>query len=570
MDMRMVKQLVRQFMERTGATGSEANCFAPWYLHNRYQLGEGRALEQSSDGNFDFGIDAFHLYQSGDGRPSLLLMQAKYSESLPLIGKGVREIEKVLPEIGRSLDGMESETPIQNKVLVNLRAALNRLAPEARRDLELDLQVLHLSTEDEAILGVRLGQAMERLREAVGEALPNQVCRIRQVGPRDLGPAQVVVAPPEEVPLQLDGVHRITAGEGNAMFTGMGRLADLVDLYIQRRDDLFSRNVRYYLKSKKNTEKGPAGKMRATLKQMCVEGRVDPELFALYHNGITMVSRRATLVDGHVRLRDPYVLNGCQTIKNAFLFRYEKSFKSSLREDLWSRVVVPVRIIETTDDDLVRAVTVNNNRQNAMSPAALRANDPVQISLEYRFKERHILYQRQEGGFDAVWLTRPEMLEDEYENTQGSYVDIHDIARAIAAAAGEMRIALKPNDLFESDTAYGRCFDEKKRLRSIALLTFLQNLHDAMRLVLSKDLQLTPKAGGPKVGKLTYHAICLFLRYLARERMSEFILTWGQQLHYKKKPFREEVRKVLNSNKAGLRAEMNKQFMTLQSTSPFG
>lgn len=370
MDTKVVKQMVKQFVERTGSTSGEAHCFAPWYLHNKFQLPEGKALEQASDGNFDFGIDAFFLLAEGDGKPTLVLVQAGH-------------------------------------------------------------------------------------------------------------------------------------------------------------DDLFSRNVRYYLKSKKNTERGPAGKMRATLKQMCVEGSVDPERFAMYHNGITMFSRHAQLVDGEVRLRDPYVLNGCQTIKNAFFFRYDKSLTGKVKEELWSRVVVPVRIVETADEDLIRAVTVNNNRQNAMSSAALRANDPVQIRLEQRFKERHILYQRQEGAFDAVWLTRPEMLEDEYENTQGTWVDIHDIARAIAGAAGEVRPAQKPNDLFESDAAYNRCFDEKKCLQSIALLTFLQNVHDTLGLVLKKDLGLSPRAGGPKVGRFTYHVMCLLMRYLAREEMGDFILALG-------------------------------------------
>src|SRR4051812_33572858 len=99
-----------------------------------------------------------------------------------------------------------------------------------------------------------------------------------------------------------------------------------------------------------------------------------------------------------------------------------------------------------------------------MSPAALRSNDVVQISLEQRFRARQIIYERQEGAFDSIWATHSEQLEDLYENTQGSWVDLRDIARAIAATAGEISLALRPNDLFESDAAYNRCFDEKKRL----------------------------------------------------------------------------------------------------------
>jgi hypothetical protein len=55
----------------------------------------------------------------------------------------------------------------------------------------------------------------------------------------------------------------------------------------------------------------------------------------------------------------------------------------------------------------------------------------------------------------------------------------------MAAAAGEISLALLPNDLFESDAAYERCFSER-RLRSIVFLTFLQNLFDTVGLVLKK------------------------------------------------------------------------------------
>ena len=46
---------------KTAFTGDEPHCFAPWYLHQRFQLSDAQAMEQSSDGNYDFGVDAFQL-----------------------------------------------------------------------------------------------------------------------------------------------------------------------------------------------------------------------------------------------------------------------------------------------------------------------------------------------------------------------------------------------------------------------------------------------------------------------------------------------------------------------------
>ncbi len=61
-------------------------------------------MQQSSDGNYDFGVDAFHLVEGSEGRPSdLVLVQAKYSESLQQIAKGFRDLEGALVEVARRL-----------------------------------------------------------------------------------------------------------------------------------------------------------------------------------------------------------------------------------------------------------------------------------------------------------------------------------------------------------------------------------------------------------------------------------------------------------------------------------
>src|SRR6266571_3441409 len=69
MNAELVKQQVRQFREKTAHTGSEAHSFAPWYLHFRYHLSETQAMQQASDGNYDFGVDGFHLQYRDEGNP---------------------------------------------------------------------------------------------------------------------------------------------------------------------------------------------------------------------------------------------------------------------------------------------------------------------------------------------------------------------------------------------------------------------------------------------------------------------------------------------------------------------
>lgn len=564
MDAKSVRNAIQAFRERTGNSGSLEHCFAPWYLHHQYKLAESAALEQSSDGSYDFGIDGFYL--AGGERPSeLVLVQCKLSESITTIGAGFRDFEKSLPQLQSLLERFESDVPIENKVLVSLRAALNRLSDEVRERLQIEFHLVHASIEDADVFAQKTREKRTRLREAIEKALPERAVTIREIGPAHLGhrPAEII-APPRHYAMKVMA-GGIVDGSDSRMLLGIGRLADLVEMYKTRRDHLFSRNVRYFLRSKRNVEKGPAARMRETLKRMCVEKKSAPDLFALFHNGITIHAARFRLDGEDASVFDPYVLNGCQTVKNAFLFRHDPNLRSRIDEELWSKVSVPVRIIETRDEDLVRSITVNNNRQNAIAFAALRANDPVQIRLEERFREVGVFYERQEGAFENLEASSPEKFEEEYENTRGRAVEMVDLARVVAAVAGEIGLAERPNELFESDAAYKRCFDERKRSRSVTFLVFLQNLSDVASVILKKDLNLTQRGGGPKPSRLRYYTICLLTRYLARERQHDLVLEYGKSLVGRDRGFREEIAGILKSRKSGIREELNRQFIRLEA-----
>src|SRR5438132_10685827 len=85
-----VRAAVQAFRERTAHGSHLEHCFAPWYVHQQYHLSETRAIQQSSDGSYDFGIDAYHLHggESPDAPANLVLLQAKFTDSLAQITKG--------------------------------------------------------------------------------------------------------------------------------------------------------------------------------------------------------------------------------------------------------------------------------------------------------------------------------------------------------------------------------------------------------------------------------------------------------------------------------------------------
>ncbi|MCS6799267.1 MAG: AIPR family protein [Myxococcota bacterium] len=564
MNTRLVREAVATFRAREGYGEQDADCFAPWYLQHRFHLSEEEACRQSSDGSFDFGIDAFHITRDDAGvARELYLVQAKFTEHESHIRRGFKNLEAALPVLAQCLEGAEIHEPQQNKVLVNLRGALNGIPHEVRQRLKIYLEVVHLWDADDDLIAVRLSRPCERLREVANETLGSHAVIVRHVGPRHLKTNEFVSVPPERSRLRFDGVRWFPSENSeNGFYLGVGRLADLVELYQARRDHLFARNVRYYIYSRKNTETGPAAKMRATLRRICVEEKEPPERFAMFHNGITVCANRVDVGENEVYLTEPYVLNGCQTIKTAFLFRTDKHVK--VKEDRWQAVGLPVRIIQTKSDDLIQAITISNNRQNPIGIAALRANDRVQIELEQRFASRGIFYERQEGAFKTLRNAQPEVMAERYARTGSSCIEMQRLARAIMAAAGEVTFAVRPSELFESDAAYGRCFDPKDRLRSVVFLTFLYNLHENLGKVLEQF-------GGSLEKKRSnwsyevYCGLCLVARWLAKKQAEDFVADWGQQVWRRSEGLKTALKELLGRGRRSIGEVLRRQFSGIES-----
>lgn len=570
MNYNTVKHYVEAFRNKL-ALDSVEDSFPAWYLNFVLGQPETTALKNSSDTseyggkkNYDYGVDAFYLDEKGEN--SLLkIIQAKYSTSPNYISKGFRDLIKCLSLLGSMIEGVDTDVPQQNKVLINLKAVLNGLNDEKRHALQLEFIVIHLSDEDETIIAHKTEAARKSLVEEIEYYLPNHNSRIKQEGPKDWGNVTQVI-PAEWIELRMKGFSNIEhANESrHKMYLGIGYVADLVELYNQRRDSLFSKNVRYFIKSKKNIEKGPAAKMRDTLKDICINGQESPELFTFYHNGITIFGKDITEENGHLRIRDPYVLNGCQTIKTSFLFRYDTKFKERIKLDTWNKISIPVRLITSSDENLIRQVTINNNRQNSMSAAALRANDPIQLELENRFRYRKIFYERQEGAKNNIEDTNPELFDKLFELSNYMEVNIVDLARCLAASAGEMSAALSPSHIFEYDNLYVKTFSAK-RLKSISFLIFLQNLNDVMPVVLKKHLKLRENEYGITRNRLVFFTINLLIRYFEKSQNLDLVYEYGDRLVGKNHDFRNDVSKMLGNHRSKITMLLNKYFLTLDN-----
>lgn len=578
MDGRTLRSEVDSFRLLEAADRTAEDCFPAWYLKHTYGISATAALQQSSDPCIvgstkgDFGLDAYHLDGQATGSTSLALIQAKFTDSAALIGKGFKDLERSLRHVASVIGG--ACTPqTENKLYVNLRRDLQAKVQAAQPSpASFELKVIHLSDVDPMVLRASCRKAIEDLKEEFRSVFPDAQCTVELVGPASMSHTDVVRPSNDWFTLRMSVVPlTVTMGDKPVtMYSGIGHLAEIVELYNLRRDDLFSKNVRYFLRSKRNVEKGPSGKIRETLKEMCVGGEAkatDPELFAFLHNGVTIFARDVRVGDGEAsaQVREPFVLNGCQTIKTGFYFKCDSKIRARIDIARWDRVKLPVRIITTRDEELIRHITVSNNRQNQISSSALRANDPVQVLLAERFKARGIFYQRQEGAFEELEETNPGLIEAEYPNTDGGYVDIEDLARCLVAVAGELDFAHSPSRIFEYDAAYERCFSQK-RVRSIVLLTFLQNAHNVFSTILKKDLDLKVDGNGPRPSKLTYYAMCLLMRYLAKNRMGNIVVEYGGAVCARSNQLRNELASALDNYHSGIKRQLKEKFLALEDS----
>ena len=174
-----VREAVSDFREKHAYGDEPQDCFAPWYLKTTFGLAPTEAIRMSAEslqGNngpgYDYGIDGFCL-TTEENYPILTLVQAKYSNDIRYIAKGVRDFEKSIAWLKRALYQEESDFPQENKVLVNLRSELAKLPEEEKKKLKLYFVVIHLSEEDDAILNNRTKDAQEELKDLILTSFPD-------------------------------------------------------------------------------------------------------------------------------------------------------------------------------------------------------------------------------------------------------------------------------------------------------------------------------------------------------------------------------------------------------------
>jgi hypothetical protein len=160
----------------------------------------------------------------------------------------------------------------------------------------------------------------------------------------------------------------------------------LLDEKGDRRQYLFYENLRDYLGS---------SDVNSGIRKTLLDQR-QRQQFAVLNNGITIVTRDMVELGNNLHLKDPQIVNGCQTC-NILLAE---------RAAIDSSVMVGVRIIESPNGDVTDSIIRATNTQNSLSPDDGRARDEVPRHVEDYFRsrplDRRLYFERRARQFQGI------------------------------------------------------------------------------------------------------------------------------------------------------------------------
>lgn len=148
----------------------------------------------------------------------------------------------------------------------------------------------------------------------------------------------------------------------------------LAQIYARWGDRLLEQNVRVFLQSRSNVNKG----LRNTLQN-------EPNMFFAYNNGITATAEHIETRQGDngveiTQLRNFQIVNGGQTtgsIYNASLGKKDAADLSDVFVPMKLSIIDPERI-----DDVVPLISKYANSQNSVNAADFSANTPFHVRME--------------------------------------------------------------------------------------------------------------------------------------------------------------------------------------------
>ncbi len=178
-------------------------------------------------------------------------------------------------------------------------------------------------------------------------------------------------------------------------------------------------------------------------------GKVDK--FLLLNNGVTVVAKEFTnILSSDYEISDYYIVNGCQTSNVLFHHSSDVSDQSSL--------YVPIKIVHTTDNNVIASLIRSTNRQTPVPDEAF-------VSLEKFHKRLQEYYKRySQSCFEKLYYERR---SKEFSNSaerveKPRIINLHGQIRAFTSIIlGEPQLAMANNPTSILKEHEGKMFQDE-------------------------------------------------------------------------------------------------------------
>ena len=506
---------INKFREKTGIMdATDENIISAIHIMNFHKLDLHAALDQSSRGAHDHGIDAWYY---SDEKKELYIYQSKLSEGKGLVLRGLNDLltataflEKVI------IDGELEKVPNDNHAVYGLYI---KLSNERATIKKIHFVLLSLfdenELEDENSYSVFQNELIKtKLNNFISKTQEGRiVTKLVQYCLEEALPSNITTY---EISKFNDATIKLRTR--SALHLSYVSLYSLVELYRQRGDLLFDKNVRLSLINQKEAKDRLLHPLEETLDGI-TEGKIDANIFPFYHIGVTIAATSSNNDEqGIFALEAPSVINGCQTItiSNHYLKKLEREADPTKRQkkiDVFKKIQVICKVVEGVSDEELKEITNANNRQNPIENWQLFSNEPLHIAIEISLKNDGIFYERQKGKFDS--LMKNADFAKHYINTNGAKIQIMELAQILALGKKDLQKAAKPSEIFTNKKNHDSIFD-KSIPNYTSDIIFGCNLFKCVKNGLNKYLNLPSHAANDYTQQIFKRPIIRFnVFYLA-------------------------------------------------------
>jgi hypothetical protein len=457
----LTESKMRSFSERNGFAGKPSELFELYIASvyaERYLGGDIKLLDDiATGGGDDEGVDVAAIVINGeavtdpddvsgaiedrdDNDVRAIFIQAKTSEKFDtkLIAKFLHGIESCTKAAAKRSSvplgsGLSQTVAILQSVIDNI---------DRFRTTRIPVEIYYVTTakqpSDEALRESQVTSAIDRLRDL---DVYNDDLALKLHGRNEISAKEKERKGPQDIEFRFSRKQLIPETEGiEQAYIGLIQANELIKILFDGdgiRPGIFDDNVRLY--------QGDQNQVNLRIYSTLDSPRRD--MFPFLNNGLTIVARKLTNVADRFSISGYQIVNGGQTSHQ--LVRWYRNLTcdkvSRVDSDLTS-VWVPIKIIETSDADIVSEVTIATNLQTSIAATDIQASTQDAKNVEQYFEQSGqdgLRYARQSGvSADPVGFTRLRV------------VTTPDLNRAVASCVfGESSRAIgSPNELTSEDS----------------------------------------------------------------------------------------------------------------------